>query len=261
MSAARKVPDAWDDDWVENADSAPAVPETAPTNKKLSKAERRAKQAEFNRQLWDAAEAPEGSYYIHTRDDVPLKTEFKPAMKVLSRKPPSKSTSNDIVSGIGRPDLEDDDEDDEVDGKKATMTVEERQAKAQRDREEKQRKYEEVRQRLFGNDSSTGQRPSGNGSTGSPKDSGSRRQSRNRGGAADGRPLSSAGNKSRQLYDPDYTVKAGSTYIQKKEGQVASGRSTPSEQVPIRSPKGPDGSGRGGFGFVPRGGRLTKDMP
>lgn len=254
MSAARKVPDAWDDDWVENADSAPVVPEPAPTNKKLSKAERRAKQAEFNRQLWDAAEAPEGSYYIHTRDDVPLKTEFKPAMKVLSRKPPSKSATSDIASGIERLDLEDDDDDDdEMDGKKATMTLEERQAKAQRDREEKQRKYEEVRQRLFGNDNSTGQTSPGNGTGGSQKDTGSRRQSRNRGSAADGRPLSSTGNKSRQLYDPDYTVKAGSTYIQKKEGQVASGRSTPSEQVPIRSPKGPDGSGRGGFGFVHRG--------
>ena len=179
-------------------------------------------------------------------------------MKVLSRKPPSKPTTNNIASGIERLDLEDDDDDDEeVDGKKATMTLEERQAKAQRDREEKQKKYEEVRQRLFGSDNSAGQTSPGNSTASSQRDSGSRRHSRNRGGAADGRPLSSAGNKSRQLYDPDYTVKAGSTYIQKKEGQVASGRSTPSEQVPIRSPKGPDGSGRGGFGFVPRGGRVT----
>ena len=254
------------------AQSAPAASEPAPTNKKLSKAERRAKQAEFNRQLWDAAyvsvatlqivtclskvysEAPEGSYYVHTRDDVPLKTEFKPAMKVLSRKPPSKPTNNDVATGVGHLDLEEDDDDEEENAKKATMTLEERQAKAQRDREEKQRKYEEVRQRLFGNDKTSRQASPGNTTPAIQKDGGSRHQSRNRGGAADGRPLSSAGNKSRQLYDPDYTVKAGSIYVQKKDNQVASGRSTPGEQVPIRSPRGPDGSGRGGFGFVPRGG-------
>lgn len=68
-----KVPDAWDDDWIEKADvrssSQPPISyvdgescqspapanEAAPKPVKLSKAERRAKQAEFNRQIWQDA--------------------------------------------------------------------------------------------------------------------------------------------------------------------------------------------------------------
>ena len=71
MSAGNKVPSAWDDDWVDNADvsfmrlsqsldrlivtlkqTSTANSEPAPTNKKLTKAEKRARQAEFNRQIW-----------------------------------------------------------------------------------------------------------------------------------------------------------------------------------------------------------------
>ena len=72
MSTGGKVPDAWDDDWVAKADvripvyasnhlanhsqqTSAVTPEPAPVSKKLSKAERRAKQAEFNRQLWEDA--------------------------------------------------------------------------------------------------------------------------------------------------------------------------------------------------------------
>ena len=64
--------DAWDDDWINKADvcafsfesygltnklhqSKPATPDPAPASTKLSKAERRAKQAEFNRQIWEDA--------------------------------------------------------------------------------------------------------------------------------------------------------------------------------------------------------------
>lgn len=72
MSTGGEVPDAWDDDWVEKADvrfpvcisdrlanpshqTSTAPPEPPVVSKKLSKAERRAKQAEFNRQLWEDA--------------------------------------------------------------------------------------------------------------------------------------------------------------------------------------------------------------
>ena len=72
MSSGGKVPDAWDDDWVEKADvglhvpsldnpvhriqqTTATTPDPTPINKKLTKAERRAKQAEFNRQLWEDA--------------------------------------------------------------------------------------------------------------------------------------------------------------------------------------------------------------
>jgi hypothetical protein len=172
-------------------------------------------------------------------------------MKVLSRKPANTSTVSDSASGLGQLNV-DDDEDDEEDGKrKPTMTLEERQAKAQKDREEKQRKYEEARQRLFGAEKAGEKKSSGNVGLPAQKDGDSRRQSRNRDGA-DSRPTSSAGSKARQLYDPSYTAKPDSTHIQKKGGQEMSGRSTPSEQLQIRNPRGPDGSGRGGFGFVPR---------
>ena len=179
-------------------------------------------------------------------------------MKVLSRKPITKITNaSDPASGIGQLSLEDDDEDDDGDQKKAMMTVRERQQKAQKDREEKQRKYEEVRERLFGTDAAEVKKSSG--ITTPPKqrsDGDSRRQSRSRGGG-EGRPLSSAGSKSRQLFDPMYAAKTDSTYIQKRDSQTESGTSTPNEQLPIRNPTGPDGSGRGGFGFAPRGGRVT----
>ena len=198
------------------------------------------------------------AYYVATRDVVPLQSEFKPAMKVLSRKPAAKATNpSDPAAGISGLNLDEDD-DDEQDGRnKIVMTAQERQQKAHRDREEKQRKYEEARQRLFGTDVADNKKTTG--STTPPKQRSfgdSRPQSRSRGGG-DGRPLSSASNRTRQLYDPVYTVKPDSTYIQKKNGQADSGRSTPNEQLPIRNPKGPDGSGRGGFGFAPRGSGVT----
>jgi hypothetical protein len=73
MSQKNKVPDAWDDDWVANADvtlpsrygmaphttrllfcQKPSTPSEEP-EAKVSKAERRARQAEFNRKLWAEA--------------------------------------------------------------------------------------------------------------------------------------------------------------------------------------------------------------
>lgn len=66
--------DAWDDDWIQKADvsdltfreihreshansqqSKPATSKAPPPTAKLSKAERRAKQLEFNKEIWQAA--------------------------------------------------------------------------------------------------------------------------------------------------------------------------------------------------------------
>ena len=74
MSSKGKVPDAWDDDdWIKKADVSSSsqsdiylksdpkekteetVKEPEAKPKKLTKAERRAQQAEFNRQLWQEA--------------------------------------------------------------------------------------------------------------------------------------------------------------------------------------------------------------
>lgn len=240
------MPDAWDDDWIAKADKiSTTTPESAPIPAKISKKERRAQQAEFNRQIWEDAEDPQDNFFLKTRDVVPLKEEFKPAMKVLSRKPAAKPA--DPALGIEGLAIEDDDDSDD-DGKKKAMTAQERQEKAQREREEKQKKYEEVRQKLFGTEESS------NGSTrpaSAIKKNGSpRNQSRNQ-GARDSRPSSSASNKTRQLYDPNDT-KPGATSVLKKEMKAS-----PDEIQPIRAPRNPDGSGRGGFGFAPRGGLGT----
>ena len=243
------MPDAWDDDWIDKADTAPATATAGPTvsSAKLSKAERRAKQAEFNRQIWADAEDPQDNYFLRTHDVVPLKSEFKPAMKVLSRKPKANSaTSADPSLGIGQMSIEDDD-DSEDDARKNALTAQERQEKAAKEREEKQKKYEEVRQKLFGD----GEAPASRPASSMKKDGNSRNQSRNK-TARDSRPSSSASNRTRQLYDPNDIAKFGASSVLKKETKA-----TPDEIQPIRTPKNPDNSGRGGFGFAPRGGKAS----
>ena len=245
------APDAWDDDWVVKADSNTATAATVkpePTqSKKASKQERRAKQAEFNRQLWQEAEDPHDNYFLKTRDVVPLKSEFKPTMQVLSRKPkPAGVTGGDTSLGVGQLGLEDD-EDSDDESKKVTLTAQERQEKAAREREEKQKKYEELRSKIFGSDENS------NPGSSSPVKKGrdSRNQSRSKTINAS-RPSSSASNKNRQLYDPNDTGKPGVSSMLKRETKDG-----PDEIQPIRAPKNPDNSGRGGFGFAPRGGRVS----
>ena len=243
------MPDAWDDDWIAKGNSSTAKDEPAPSSTKISKAERRAKQAEFNRQLWENAEDPRDNFFLKSRDIVPLQSDFKPAMKVLSRKPDKKSGAN--VEGIGQLNIDDDDES-EDENKKHELTAEERREKAQREREEKQKKYEEVRQKLFGNDqSSTATAASGSKKNTSKNSSPSRNQSRNK-NSRDSRPSSSLSNKTGRLYDPNDTGKPGVSSVLRKEANVE-----PNAVQPIRSPRAPEISGRGGFGFAPRGGKAA----
>ncbi|MCJ1364098.1 hypothetical protein MMC16_003207 [Acarospora aff. strigata] len=260
MSAKTAVPDAWEDDWEAQADKQVDEPhsENSLSSGKISKSERRARQAELNKKLWEEAEAPKNFHFLDARNDVPLKSDFKPAVKVLSRKPAAKVlVRNDPLSGVEHLTLEDDEEDSEEEARKNTPTLEERKLKAQREREEKQRKYEEVRERLFG---STGGTTSGTSSPGNvtpPRAAESKSRPKNKSTRDGGRPSSSSSAngkvQNRQLYDPSYTVKPESVYIQKREtpDQVQK------EEQPLRAPRGPDGSGRGGFGFTPRGGKLA----
>lgn len=176
-------------------------------------------------------------------------------MKVLSRKPTSKSTSASDLSGLEQPTIDDDEDDEDGDKRKLTMTMEERQQNAQKEREEKQKKYEEARRRLFGAESSTGNRSTGNSTVPVTQQSGESRSRSKSKGVRDGRPSSSTGNKSRQLFDPNYIPKPDSNNYQKNENQSPSRTSTPTEQQPIRLPRGPDNSG--GFGFAARGGRAN----
>lgn len=290
-----QVPDAWDDDWVQKADvcqlpaifqdpllkhpsmQSPTAP-TKPTPKpaKVSKAERRAKQAEFNRQLWEDAYgrgsnrlealltllcrgAQNQNFFLNSRTEVPLKSEFKPAMQVLSRKPAKPTSASALASGLGQLSVDDDDDDEDDETKTKVLTVEERQLKAQKEREEKQKKYDVARERILGNSSASTVKSSGN--TTPPKakvNGGSRGPSRNR-TAAEAPRFTSPGlgaGPPRQLYDPNYTAKPDSAVVKKEIIPNGSGTSTPIEQQPIRLPRGPDGSGRGGFGFAPRGGKV-----
>lgn len=237
------MPDAWDDDWIAKPDK--TTTSAAPTNAKISKAEKRAKQAEFNRQIWADAEDPQDNFFLRTHDVVPLKSDYKPAMKVLSRKPkPAIAAASDPSLGVSNSGIEDD-EDSEDETKKTPLTSQERQEKAAKEREEKQKKYEEVRQKLFGAEQTLPP-----ASVPPPrKDSHSRNQSRTK-TVKESRPSSSASNRNRQLYDPNETSKPSSSSVLKKEA-----KSAPDEIQPIRNPKSPDNSGRGGFGFAPRGGR------
>lgn len=236
----------------------PSEPPKKPSSK-ITKAQRRAQQAEFNRQLWEEAEGPrEPNYFLETRGVVP-KADFKPPPKLLSRKPPA--PASDEVNG--------DVSSDEADGEKKKPTIEEQRALAAKEREEKQRKYEERRLELFGSTTATTTTRAAGSGTSSPGETppGSRsstpNRARGRGGRKNepsSRPLSSASTLSlkpsnlapstggkKELFDPSYNPRPDSM----------SKRSESREKViePIRSPRGPDGSGRGGFGFAPRGGR------
>lgn len=182
-------------------------------------------------------------------------------MKVLSRKPqPKLASRSDPAAGTANMSLEEDSEEEERRRNEASFA--ERQARTQREREEKQRRYAEVRERLFGSSTAETESPQGTAQI-----SGSRNPSRGKGRGRsdrDDQPSSSAdqsparsGNQKKQLYDPSYMVKPNSVHIQKKEGtENQSGLSTPNPEQPIRAPRGPDGSGRGGFGFPSRGDRL-----
>ena len=199
----------------------------------------------FSGQSNNRSEDPQDNFFLRSRDVVPLKSDFKPAMKVLSRKPASKPTpGTDPALGLGQLSVEDDDDDDEDEANKTTLTAEERKQKAQRERDEKQKKYEEVRQKLFGSDENSA--PSGPVASTAKRNGDSRNQSRNKRGG-DSRPSSSASNRNRQLYDPNDTTRSS---VLKKETME-----TPEDIQPIRNPRNPDSSGRGGF--APRGGRTT----
>ncbi|KAI9768327.1 MAG: hypothetical protein M1840_004935 [Geoglossum simile] len=270
MAKEEKVPDAWDDDWGTQIDQ--HNKDTTGTTKE-SKAERLAKHAESNRKLWDSAESTDNFLFLATKEDVPLRTEFKPAVKVLSRKPASKVLSRaDPGSGISQLTLDDEDDEDDGAERRHKPSPEELRLKAQREREEKQRRYEEARERLFGSPASA----SGTSSPGTltPPRAGESKGARGKGRGKGGRdskassestsnsrskkpPIEATTDRAsdgRQLYDPDYVAKPDSEFIRKRSTPLpGTTQSILDEgQQPIRSPRGPDGSGRGGFGFSER---------
>jgi hypothetical protein len=207
---------------------------------------------------------------------VPLATPFKPAVKLLSRKPaPKMIARKDPVTGFEQLTLVDDDLDPD-EAKKPQETPEEIRMRQQRELEEKQRRYEEARAKIFGESNpSSGQSTPGSVT---PPHGGDSRQSsyRGRGGRGRGRgrgghqihntqedqsrrPVTSQPTGTRELFDPSYAPKPVNI-VQKRNGdsspQTVSRSGTPREDDQIiRAPRGPDSSGRGGFGFARRGGK------
>lgn len=204
----------------------------------------------------DDREAPETPFFLAARDTVPLKSEFKPALKVLSRKPaPKVFARHDPVTGLARMTIYDDDDEEET--KKDQRTPEELKLIAERQRVEKQKRYDEARARIMGTGSGTSTPGTVTPPSNTEESKPSRGKGKGRGGnrSENSRPSSQSGAK--ELYDPNYTPKSG-VMIQKRNGTGSnSGRSTPrDEEQTIRAPKGPDGSGRG-FGFANRGGKTS----
>ncbi|KAJ5345919.1 hypothetical protein N7452_003923 [Penicillium brevicompactum] len=256
------APDAWDDSWetqADHLDSQPTPPSDKKVSSKVTKAQRRAQQAEFNRQLWAEADSPETFHFAEARADVPLKQDIKPAVKLLSRKPQlvtrhssSSGTIDAASAGLGQLGIDDDDSEEE---KAPEPTPEERHAIALKNREEKQRKYEEVRERLFGSPSATASGTSSPGSTTPPRQNSGegRGRGKGRGGGRDHREKrepSAAPSKSKHLYDPSTSAKPNAPFGRGGRAQLERVGSDPqAPQQPLRNPRGPDASGRGGFNF------------
>lgn len=221
-------------------------------------------------------ESPQTFHFLEAQSNVPLKQDFQPTVTVLSRKPqPSRSTAavNPPTAGMARlavsadDPVDDSEEDDEKQqNKPPEPTPEERQAMALRNLEERQRKYEEVRERLFGSPSADA---SGNSSprsaTPPTRQPDSRGKGKSRGGGRENykekRDSSSTSSKSRQLYDPGNTGRSGANYVQRKDSQSPNDRTGGAQhqapRQPLRSPRGPDPSGRGGFKQGSRGSKTT----
>ncbi|KAF7544791.1 hypothetical protein G7046_g9712 [Stylonectria norvegica] len=88
MGKKTDVPDVWEDDWETQADKAvEAPPAPAEPQELLSKAERLARHVETNRKLWESAETPQTFHYLEANSNVPLASNFKPQVKVLSPEP------------------------------------------------------------------------------------------------------------------------------------------------------------------------------
>lgn len=253
------VPDAWDDDWEAIADkaeaksSSQAAPKAAPVI--LSKAQRKVQHQEANKSLWDAAEAgpADKPIFLQARDTTPISETWKPQLKVLSRKP-------DVPVNLGGLRLQDDDDSEEEERKKAEAAFAERKARADAERIEKQRKYAEARERIFGNAAGTASSESsptrenssargrGHGRTGS-KPRG--RVNDDRSNSAAQSPARTASRPQQQLFDP---YSSGKPIVAEEKARTPRANT---DNMPVRMPKGPDGSGRGGFGFAARGGRIA----
>jgi hypothetical protein len=205
----------------------------------MSKAEKRAQHQQLQKELWASAENPGRNLWLEAQGAVPLKQEPKQPMTLLSRKPIF--TNN----GTGA----DDDDSEEEARRKKEASFEERKKKAAIEREEKVKKYAEARERIMGSSNSASPVPN------SRESSQGRDNRKTRGkqhSNMNSRPASAGQSPARQLagnaqvFDPED--------MGRRLGLRRELASTPKEGEPTRQPRGPDSSGRGGFGFNARSG-------
>lgn len=174
---------------------------------------------------------------------VPLKQEFKPALKVLSRKP---APEIDPITGLAKLALEDEDEE----RNKNQPTPEELRLRAQKELEERKRKYEQRRAELM-----AGSGTKVPGTVTPPNEEGRQNRGKGRGGnRQESRRLDSQSG-TKELFDPNFTPRPGVTIQKRNAEPMRSGRSTPKEDDQLtRKPRGPDANG--GAGFRNRGGKM-----
>lgn len=252
---------------MQNKSSGPKSVEPKPA----SRAQRKAQHVEANKALWESAENPETFHFVETKNDVPLKSAPKTAMKVLSRKPKQEQPklakrsssalpTNDMQNlELGE---EEDIDSEEEERREKERGLKARQEQARVEREEKQKKYKEVRERLFGTTPESTPNAQASNTAKLSRSSSGQRQSPVRPdrkpAANDGSDPTSSADQSpsrppkqqhAQLFEPGYAPKPGSTFLQGRNG---TSRSPQPESQHIRQPRGPDGSGRGGFGFSSR---------
>lgn len=223
----------------------PAEPEEPQPAPKLTKAQRKAQHIERQKQLWDSADNPDRFHWLETQGVVPLKQEYKQPVTLLARKPPT-IAKKDPAGDLAKLALEDDEDSEDERRRKRESELEERQRKAKLERAEKERRYAEARERIMGSnnqsftsnsrESSQSRRARGGKNPNRP----SQPQS-----PAEQSPARQTGGENK-LFDPE---NMGRRVAPKRELN-----NTPKEEQPVRQPRGPDNSGRGGFGFGGRGG-------
>lgn len=272
MSKKSAVPDAWDDDWVNAADvrhylrmqdsegviltvtqkPETITPQPAP---KLTKSERKAQHQELQKQLWDTAENPGRNIWLETQGVVPLKQELKPQMTLLSRKPAPRlaKKAGGLGAGIADLSVQDDEGDDseEEARKRREVEFEERQRRTKVEREEKQRKYAEARERIMGS-SGPGSPAQATASRESSQGRDTRKPRPRVNGSKVSRPVSADQSPAPPLALG--TPSGGLLFDPDDMGRRIPKPNTPTLNGPARQPRGPDASGRGGFGFGGRGG-------
>ncbi|KAI6250079.1 hypothetical protein HI914_01920 [Erysiphe necator] len=240
MSKKSFIPNAWDDDWEVQVDkTSKDVNEIT-----LSKAERQAQHIEANKKIWKSAEEPEQYLFLTAQDNIPLKSEFKPALKVLSRKPaPVMVGQIDPTTGtVQLMPVDKEDHEEQMD----SISPEEQRLKALKELEEKQKRYDAARARILG----ARPGPSSSGDTTKYMKTNSEIpksiQARER-GKRSGRDTRFNDSGPNPIIRPDLSTRRKNTEFSRSLSRE--------ESDIIRKPRGPDETGKPGFEFPKKGTR------